>query len=229
MDYVIECRFSKAFASSQPVRDIFPASQNAVLFSFAFSDPIETPHQQAAGIVQNIIEDVQRESSPTLVLDVDSVKGSRGSIIITVLVLDIVLNLASPIPPNGVGGVGGIALWAADKALGGALSEFGKALAQHVQDVISHNGLFHQSPSPIRDPQAIARERADSIALERNCVAVQMAGGVRVDLSNGQDHGYKYTYQLVGVMPGYVTVVVDQHARQPVEYHVFERLPAGSI
>lgn len=223
MEYVIQCRFSNRFASYAPVRELFPIAKDAVLFSFSFTHPSDLSPSEAESLAQDVLRGVEGDFSQRLIVDVDNVQSGKGSVVVTLLVLNVVLNVAGPAAvATPVIGVGGVALWAADKALGGTLSEFGKALAQAFMARIS---LFNDQASPIRDPQEVAKERAEAIARERGCAALPMAGGTRVRLSNQEDWGYKYSYQLVGAMPGYVTVVVDQYARYPVEYHVVEALP----
>jgi hypothetical protein len=231
MDYVIQCRFAPSFTNAPPMRELFPNARDMVLFSYAFTVSQRIGRNQAARLVEEYLrgDGAKVGVGDRLDIQVERVTGTKGSIIITLLVTSVVLAqsagpVTGPALTAAVGTVvtsaGGIALWAADKVLGGTLSEFGAKLAVGLRERLSPN-----APTLIRDPATMADTKAAEIAKARLCTALPSGGGVDVKLPDGAGVGLKYTYQLVGAAPGWVTIVVDQHAQRPLEYHVYDTAP----
>lgn len=241
MEYVIECRFSDAFTSSPPVQDLMPNAREIVLFSYAFSfvgtiDGAIGP-EPASQVVTTALEELRPVFDPPLDFTLSDVAAEEGSVIITLLLASVVAPAASSIavPAGAIAGAGGIALWAADRFLGGALSKAGERLAQNVFARLAGPALIATglaNGDAVRDPQLVADQQASEIALPRGCNWDRLAGGTHVS-SGGKVTGYQYAYRLVPTIPGarpaMLKVIVDRYARHPVEYHVFEVLEEPAV
>jgi hypothetical protein len=222
MEYVIQARFAKSFTSLRPIRELFPNADKMVLFADAFTGPDDISLNQAEKIVEYVLQQSEWRDRHHLYIETESVVGSKGSVIITLFVTTVVLNPSLPTQAVGVvSAIGGIALWAVDKALGGALSEAGKGLVRALQRPIGAEGAL------VRDPQKRADETAEELARKHGGTALPLSGGVLKDLADGSGKGFEFMYQLLAPRPGYISVVTDMYALRTPEYHVFETAQPG--
>lgn len=219
MEYVIQCRFSPSVTNLRPLRELFPWAADAVLFAYSFTADQDLSGKQAANVLEDMARGLQvfgGEFGHVLQIDAERVVDSSGSVILTLFVTSVILNVHTI--ANTASQAAGIAVWAADKVLGGVLGAYGAELAHSVK-----NRLVAPD-SPMRSPQHIADEQAQQIAMQHGGVAVSISGGLATKLSDGKTQGFKYSYQVVGPTPGYIIIVTDLYARRPVEYS-FSEIP----
>lgn len=219
MEYVIQCRFSPSVTNLRPMRELFPAAADAVLFAYAFSADQELSGKQLADMLNGLSHNLQEYAGDygyVLQVDPERVTDSSGSVILTLFVASVIVNL--PEIAHTAAQAAGFAVWAADKVLGGVLDAYGAHLVSMVKD-----RLF-ASNSPTRSPQQVADEQAHLMAVQLGGVAVAISGGLATKLSDSKTQGFKYSYQVIGPRPGYIIIVTDLYAHRPVEY-AFSEIP----
>jgi hypothetical protein len=165
--YVVECRISPSRFEDNTSH----AQQNdVVVFSYSFDEELRDPIV-LSDITWNALNDAS-EKVQDVRLEVDEIKISQGSVVITVFITGITLIVSD----GSLVGIAAGALatrataWLLDKFVGGAIGRLGKQLVEGIGQRISHNLQWSQK---ICKPTEIVQARAEQIAEEhRNRAAI---------------------------------------------------------
>lgn len=209
MDYLVECRLrlpEDGLAAFLPT--------NLVLCAFAFPHDMVLDPDELQYVVRNAVTETQQEHASRVYTDIEAIEIRGGSIDI-ILWLNTVASIlpqAAPEPAM----VGALGLWVADKALGGALSEFGKTVAQKIYFALSKRFAerdggppFPPTEFPVRDIALVAKREAEQAAAQHGCKLAILEGGIATD------SGYSYKYELMACRHRFVTVFIDPFGKRP--------------
>ena len=208
MDYVVECELS----AHSPTGVAFGLNRNLTLLLYTFSEETRSPDNVRTA-VQEAVNQATQEFSNTLYVEVESISARSGSVTVVITLTVIAAN-----PPAGVvigsAALGTLALWAADKALGGALHNFGEFVMKKTL-----GKLFPGKQVAFRDVEAAIAAKAWEAAGQRNCRAVILKGPDK----SPDGRGYVSIYELVGCKDkGHVTVTVPMRGTDPVSVTVVQ-------
>lgn len=193
--YTIECRLSPNFVSSFSDPDLVRLLSRAVLFAYSFS-AIEQSVEEVRSVAELSFHDLlqqirgeERRTYSDMSIALEGVQVEPGSIIVNLMVTGVYVSLATGnAPAAGAVTAGALALWVADKFLGGAIEEFGARVSDMI---MSKLGRRKKGIVPVINVQNAAHELASKVAEQRNCKFAITSGGFLAD------DWYRYVYQLV--------------------------------
>lgn len=223
MDYVIECRPSRALinllSGDEHLRSVGELLQGAVFFASNISCEDGPNLQDISRAAEEILHQAAKAAAPDLIVEHDHIEVVEGSVVLIFYVSLVLSQHPEPGTAAAAVGLGSLALWALPKLRDAVLDRFFKFLVDLTTDRITSwwRGKGKEPPEiKVVDPASVADAEAASHAKAHGCRPALLSGGFVVG-----PHRYKYVYQLAGCNKTRITVIVDSQAQTPPQVEVW--------